>query len=238
MVLNNNAEEILETLWTELVVDKKKSCDGTALKQDTAFKQLVEKGYVSVVSDKVMLTEKGIEEARECVRRHRLAERLLVDVFELKKELVHETGCEFEHLLHKGLNESVCTLLGHPRFCPHGKPIPEGHCCREAHAEVAKLILPLSEMEPNSKAQVAYLHTHDKETLPKLTAMGILPGTEIVLLQRFPTIVFQSGKAQFAVDDKLASHVYVRRTQHKRKTDASHRRWRFLLGKIKHGGKT
>jgi DtxR family transcriptional regulator, Mn-dependent transcriptional regulator len=69
----------------------------------------------------------------------------------------------------------------------------------------------------NQKAQVAYLHTHERATLEKLMAIGALPGTDLVLLQRFPTFVFQMGKSQFAVDETLASHLYVRRLQQGKK---------------------
>ncbi len=210
MILTEKAEEILETLWTELVEKSRKSCEATLLRQDPALRDLVKHGYVNVEADKVTLTEKGTEEARDCVRRHRLAERLFADVLDVKGSVVHEGGCAFEHLLHKGLDENVCTLLGHPRFCPHGRPIPEGRCCVEARAKMARAVLPLSELEVSRKAQVAYLHTQDREALHKLMAIGLLPGTDIVLLRRSPTIVFQMGKSQFAVDKELASNVYVR----------------------------
>ena len=210
MALTEKAEEILEALWTELVENKKKSCDATLLRQDIALKELVRHGDLNVEVNKVTLTERGLEEARDCVRRHRLAERLLVDVLDLKKNQIHEAGCAFEHLLHKGLDESVCTLLGHPRFCPHGKPIPTGRCCRDSRYATGKAVLPLAELEVNQKAQVAYLHTHEREILEKLMALGALPGTDIVLLQRFPSFVFQMGRSQFAIDETLASHIYVR----------------------------
>jgi len=113
-------------------------------------------------------------------------------------------------LLHKGLDENVCTLLGHPRTCPHGKPIPEGECCKRAEKAPSKIIMPLSELKAHTKAKVAYLQTHDNAMLQKIIAMGILPGTEITLIQRFPSYVFQAGKSQFAIDKELASHVHVR----------------------------
>lgn len=210
MQLSDRAEEILERLWTELIDDKKKSGDATVFKDDEAFKALQAQGLVNVVSNRVTLTEKGTQEARDCVRRHRLAERLLADVLALKKPLIHGVGCAFEHLLHKGLDENVCTLLGHPRFCPHGRPIPEGHCCKESRWLADKAVLPLSDLRTKQKAHVAYLHTHDRESLQKLMAIGVLPGSEIVLLQRFPILVFQMGKSQFAIDSALADHVYVR----------------------------
>lgn len=211
MKLTDKAEEILETLWIELVEKKKEKCDATLVKRDEALYELIRGGHARVTNDKIALTVKGTEAARQCIRRHRLAERLMVDVLDLKKGLVHETSCNFEHFLHKGIDENICTLLGHPKTCPHGRPIPEGRCCKEARKQVAKLIVPLSELEVNRSAVIAYLHTHDREALRKLIAMGALPQTEVVLLQRFPTVLFQLGKSQFAVDDELASHIFVRR---------------------------
>ncbi len=43
--------------------------------------------------------------------------------------LIHEVGCKFEHLLLEDVEASVCTLLGHPKICPYGKPIPSGKYC-------------------------------------------------------------------------------------------------------------
>jgi DtxR family Mn-dependent transcriptional regulator len=49
----------------------------------------------------------------------------MIDVFDLKMSLMEETACQFERLLHQEVEKSICTLLGHPRACPHGKPIPQ-----------------------------------------------------------------------------------------------------------------
>lgn len=210
MQLTDRAEEILETLWTELVEQKKESCDVSILKDDESLKELVGLDYVEIKDNQIHLTDKGKEEARDCVRRHRLAERLLVDVLDFKKELVHKTSCKFEHLLHEGLDESICTLLGHPKTCPHGRPIPEGNCCRDVKRTPQKLIMPLTELEVNKKAKVSYLQTQDHDRLQKIIAMNALPNTEIILIQKFPSYVFQIGKSQFAIDKELASNIYVR----------------------------
>jgi DtxR family Mn-dependent transcriptional regulator len=211
MRLTENAEEILERLWAELVEGKKHSCDVALLRHENALTELVKHSLVELVSDKATLTRKGKDAARDCVRRHRLAERLLVDLLDMKKSLVHEPGCVFEHILHKGLDENVCTLLGHPRLCPHGREIPEGKCCTESRRQVGKLIIPLPELEVGAHAEVAYLQTRDTESLHKLMAMGILPRTELSLMRKSPTIVFQTGKTQFAIDAELASRIYIRR---------------------------
>lgn len=212
MTLSDRAEEILETLWIELVEHNKGRCDAEILKDNDSLKELVDSGYVTVKGTQVNLSGKGKEEARNCVRRHRLAERLFVDVIDIKKKLVHETSCKFEHLLHKGIDENICTLLGHPKRCPHGRPIPEGSCCKDAKRMPKKLIMPLSELEVNKSVKVSHLHTHNRDILQKLIAMGVLPKTEVLLVQKFPSYVFQIGKSQFAIDKELASCIFVRRT--------------------------
>lgn len=211
MTLSKMAEEILESLWIETIEEGNDYCDIAVLLSDPTLRQLVRDGCVNVSEHKAVLTQQGKEAAAGCVRRHRLAERLLTDVLDLQQPLVHETSCEFEHLLHEGLDDNICTLLGHPRTCPHGKPIPEGPCCREALTQAGKVIVPLTELEQNRKARVAYLHTHNRDALQKLIAVGVLPKTELTLLQQSPSIVLQIGRSQFAIDEELASHVHVRR---------------------------
>lgn len=213
MKLTENAEEILEGLWAEIVEGGKHSCDTSLMRREGALAELVKHGLVEIASGKATLTPRGKDAARDCVRRHRLAERLLVDLLDMKKDLVHEPGCMFEHILHRGLDENVCTLLGHPRRCPHGRAIPEGKCCIESRRQVGKLIIPLPELETGAHAEVAYLQTRNAGSLQKLMAMGILPRTELTLMRTTPTIVFQTGKTQFAVDEELASQILVRRTK-------------------------
>lgn len=210
MPLTDRAEEILETLWMELIENEKEKCDVSILKDDDSLKDLLNLGYGKIEENQITLTSKGREEAKNCIRRHRLAERLLVDVLSFKGELVHETSCRFEHILHKGLDENICTLLGHPKTCPHGKPIPEGSCCRDLKREPKKLIMPLTHLDVNKRARISYLQTQERNALQKMIAMGALPKTEITLIQRFPSYVFQIGKSQFTVDKELASCIYVR----------------------------
>lgn len=211
MVLSDKAEEILETLWIETEEHKKKSCDASLLLRDDAIlKELLNFTLIELRDNQVFLTHKGKEEARNCVRRHRLAERLLADVFDLKKNILHETSCKFEHLLHKGLDENICTLLGHPNTCPHGMPIPEGDCCKDIKRHPTKLVMPLIELEINKKAVISHLHTKERSSLQRLIAMGALPKADIKLLHKFPSYVFQIGKSQFAIDKKLASSIYVK----------------------------
>jgi DtxR family Mn-dependent transcriptional regulator len=207
MELIDRAEEILETLWVE-IVEHKKAPDIMLLKDDTAFKKLLEEEYLSL-EGKQLLTAKGVNEGRLCVRRHRLAERLLVDVLHVKAGLVHETGCKLEHILHKGLEDNICILLGHPKSCPHGRPIPQGKCCKSRKRKLESLVMPLSELRKGQRGQIAYIHTTDRKMLKKIMAMGALPGLSITLNQRFPSYVFQIGESRFAVDKNVADQIQV-----------------------------
>ena len=211
MSLSDRAEEILEGLWTHSNEEKKAPVDLDVItKSETAIEELKSLRYIKLADDKIMLTELGRSEGRRIVRRHRLAERLFTDVLDIKKKLVHPVSCQFEHLLHEGIDENICILLGHPKTCPHGRPIPEGECCRKSKEAIGKIVSQLIDLKRAQRGKVAYIHTKDPQKLQKLMAMGVLPGMAISLVQKFPSYVFQVGQSQFAVDKELADCVFVR----------------------------
>ena len=211
MELKEQAEELLETLWIHTEEKKEDSLSLDDLgRMKKPVEQLLEAGYISVSGDRVMLTSKGQPEARNVVRRHRLAERLLADVLGTGDMLIHEKACKFEHLLDRGLDESICSLLGHPKVCPHGKPIPPGRCCQQERVPAQKIVSPLSQIAQGKTGKVAYIYAPESSQLQKLMSMGILPGAPIILIQSFPSYVFQVGQTQFAVDREIADAIYVR----------------------------
>lgn len=210
MKLSERAEEILETLWSGIVESRKGSLSLGLAEREEAVSELIEGGYIDVSAGEVVLKKKGKEEGQSVVRRHRLAERLLVDVLDVKKGMTHEMGCKFEHLLRAGIDENVCTLLGHPKMCPHGKPIPPGRCCEKSVRAAAQVVRPLKEMAVKERGSIAYLATNDELRLHKLMAMGALPGLRISMIQKFPSYVFQIGQSQFAIDKEMADGIYVR----------------------------
>lgn len=213
-MLSEHAEEILEVLWIQTEEEGKKCLGLGASKDEPAIEELVKLGYIRRDQDHIHLLEKGRLYALACVRRHRLSERLMVDVFDITKDMMNEASCKFEHILHKGLEDNVCTLLGHPEICPHGKPIPPGKCCIERKdKKISKFVAPLSDLDVKDMGQIAYLHTKDTPQMQKLMNIGALPGASITLLQAFPSYVFQLGQSQFAIDKTLASSIYVRLTK-------------------------
>jgi len=214
MIFSEAIEEVLEALWMEMELKPDGLVKLSSLRSvpDTAMlKEMIDAGILEMSEhEHIKITKKGLLYARDAVRRHRLAERLMTDVFAVKSSLIHETACQFEHHLHKGIDENVCTLLGHPKSCPHGRPIPPGRCCEENARVFAPIVSTLSNLKPGQGGHVAYLHTADPKRAQMLISMGVVPGASIKLLAGFPSYLFQLGEGQFAVDAILAGEIYVR----------------------------
>lgn len=214
MKLSAKAEEILEGLWVATVEGQDNAALLTNLKigpEDEGLKELERRAFIEVRGDRVYLRPEGRPDAQMTVRRHRLAERLMMDIFDLKGAKGNAKACEFEHLLHQGVDTKICTLLNHPTTCPHGKPIPPGRCCEEARATGAVGVVALTEVKPGEKAEIAYLATADSKKMQKLMSMGVLPGNTLQLGRSYPSYIFKVGNSEFAVDEELAREIFVRK---------------------------
>jgi DtxR family Mn-dependent transcriptional regulator len=166
---------------------------------------------VIISDDKIRFTDKGYSMAKGLIRRHRLAERLFTDVFELKGDLVHTDACKMEHILSEELTDSVCTFLGHPPTCPHGKPIPRGECCKKYKVEVEPVVMRLSDFEVGSKGRIVFIVPAESSRLGRLNSIGITAGSIIRLLQRTPSYVIQIDETTIAIDPEIAKDIYVKK---------------------------
>jgi DtxR family transcriptional regulator, Mn-dependent transcriptional regulator len=88
------------------------------------LERLVDEGYVTREGRRLHLTESGRALAEKVVRKHRLAERLLVDVIGLEWHKVHREAGRWEHVISDDVEARLVELLGDPATCPHGNPIP------------------------------------------------------------------------------------------------------------------
>jgi len=212
-MISEKAQEVLESIWSirdekgeKVTLESLNKKEG-----DAPIKELLKKKMIEIIEEKVIkLTPEGERGARDAVRRHRLAERLLADVLDVGEHLIHETACQFEHHLHRGIDDNICTLLGHPKLCPHGKQIPSGKCCESKEPRLIKIVSPLSSLAPGQEGRIAYIQASDQKKLQKMMAMGVLPGQSISLLQSFPSYLFKVGNSQFAVDETIADEIFVR----------------------------
>lgn len=89
------------------------------------IKRMVTEGYVTIEGTRdVKLTDKGREFAEALVRRHRLAERMLVDILGIDWHLCHEQAEDWEKVMTPEVEEAILAKLEGDPTCPHGNPIP------------------------------------------------------------------------------------------------------------------
>jgi len=173
------------------------------------LEELQGKQLVDLNGTDVVLTATGQAVADQILRRKRLSERLLKDVLGVKDELIEPAVCQWEHILSREIANSICTLLGHPRQSPRHLPIPAGECCKKAATAVTPVVSTLTKIQPGERAKVAYLMVKQYPELDRLLSMGLVPGTEIEVIQRFPTYVLQVNESQLAFDEAIAEGVFV-----------------------------
>ena len=214
MKLSEKAEEVLEATWVAVEEEGHAFLDPDTMgfpADDPAYKELTGQALIEIRKGMVYFRPEGREEGKITIRRHRLAERLMMDVLNIRGDEGEYKACQFEHLLNEGADVKVCTMLNHPSTCPHGKPIPPGACCDEARAQGDLGIVPLTEFKSGQEGEIAYILTEDNKKMQKLMAMGVLPGNKITLVQSFPSYIFRVGYSEFAIDTNLAREIFVRK---------------------------
>jgi DtxR family transcriptional regulator, Mn-dependent transcriptional regulator len=132
--------------------------------------RLEDDGYVTRDADKTLtFTDSGREHAAQIVRRHRLIERFLTDVFEIPWDQVHEEAERLEHWMSPVVEERMLRAIGDSKTCPHGHPIFEGE--REAG-------VPLADVEQGAKVRVLRFENEAEDLLHYLKDSGLHPGLE------------------------------------------------------------
>lgn len=214
-MLQERIDEALELLWVleeegkpELKRFKLSSEDEDI---NTVIEKMIYESLVRIDGDSIHFTDAGKKKAKGLIRRHRLAERLFTDVFDLKGEIIHEDACRMEHILSQELTDSVCTFLGHPPSCPHGKPIPRGECCKKYRVNVAPVVTRLGDFEVGQKGKIVFIVSSDPRRLNRLNSIGIIAGGEIKLLQKRPSIVVRIDETTVALDPDIAKEIHVKR---------------------------
>lgn len=214
MKLSKDSEEVLQALFSMEEEKASPAPEDAILKRagvpSEALQEATDAGLVVKGDGGFALADNGRTAAAVLARRHRLAERLLHDVLRIADEATETTACEFEHFLETEVVESICTLLGHPRACPHGKPIPPGNCCNGGRRDVGPVVERLSEFSTGDSGTVAYVHTTNPGRLDRLASFGLVPGTEIHVHQTWPSVVVTLGETELAFDKETAQDIFVR----------------------------
>lgn len=199
-------DEALETMWELQEHGEVWLRDVVAeLGNEEKIRQMQKDSLISIEEGGIIFTDAGKQRARDIIRRHRLAERLFVDVFDLKD--FEADACLVEHAISPGVEEAICTLLGHPPLCPHGKSIPKGRCCALYTRKVKPLVQSLRDVEVGKSAKVLFINA---PAMDRLAAMGLVPGADITLNQKMPSYVVEIGATTMAIDEDIAKGIYVK----------------------------
>jgi DtxR family Mn-dependent transcriptional regulator len=209
-------DEVLETIWRfeergrctlENVKNEHDQAIGYVV-DDEVLSELEKNGLVTINGTEIALTGGGKAHAMPIIRRHRIAERLLVDVLGMPFDEIEESACEYEHTLAPGLTEAICTLLGHPKECPHGSPIPEGDCCKRSESSVESFVKPLTALEIGDEVRISFIRKDDPVLMGKLVSFGVSPGKILKIRQKFPAYVIQIENTQIALEQDIAADIY------------------------------
>ena len=148
---------------------------GTSLPSVSAMiRRMTREKLVTTSSDKeISLTKAGLTEAESILRRHRLAERLAVDVLKVDLKRAHEEAHRLEHAFSPYLESRVVDILDHPTTCPFGHPIPGSNYVPN------RFSVSLNKAKVSHDYLVDMLPEDDMELLGYFVDNDFLPGARI-----------------------------------------------------------
>ena len=215
--LSEKHEEILESIWKAAELKKHSPADILAkcavdfTEDDLQF--LDQQQLIKRSKNKIVFAGAGKKIAEKIIRRHRIAEVLLATLLRLKSAEMERIACEVEHSLVPEVEEAICTLLGHPEFCPDGKPIPRGACCETGVKTVSDTVVSLAELRAGEKGKITYIKPANYASLEQLISFGVSPGTVVELMQKTPVYCIKFENTELALDKGIIENIYVWKTQ-------------------------
>ena len=171
--------------------------------------RLVADGYITRHRHEITLTRKGQAVAHSVIRKHRLAERLLVDIIGLPWYLVHAEAGRWEHVISDEVEERLVDLLGDPGTCPHGNPIPgSANASRQAGQ------LRLAEVAAGQTVLLTRLDEGvelDTSALRYLEDAGFIPGRAAIVRTKAPdgTLMLDVDGTSLALGAELCRKLFV-----------------------------
>jgi len=129
----------------------------------------------------VKLTEKGKQTALLVIKKHRLAERLLHDLLQMKWDVIHDVACKLEHGITQNMIAPLEKVLNNPRTCPHGNPIPQ-----KSGENFEEKSNPLIGLKLGAQGRIVKIIEENGELLRYLSELGLIPGELVKVLEKAP----------------------------------------------------
>ena len=179
-------------------------------------------GLLTVADDRHLeLTAEGRNRATSVMRKHRLAERLLVDVIGLEWEQVHNEACRWEHVMSEAVERKLVALLGNPTTSPYGNPIPglDELGIGEGALPIEPDLVRLDEVARRGGGtvevrRIAENVQEDPALMADLHKVDAVPGNVVqvaALARAGHPVVLSGGGATVEVDGMVAHAVLARR---------------------------
>jgi DtxR family Mn-dependent transcriptional regulator len=153
------------------------------------------------------LSERGRAIAVDVLRRHRLSERLLTDILHVGWDEAHREACRLEHGLTETVVRKLDDVLGHPKTCPHGNPIPS--LTGETVGDEAE---PLTSLRPPATGVIVKISGEETALLRYLDTLDLRPGTRLSVVETAPfngPITVQVDDALHALGRTVASKLWI-----------------------------
>ena len=173
------------------------------------LKRLATMGLVDYNSYKgVLLSTAGEKIALEIIRFHRLLETYLKEMLGFPLDKVHEEACRLEHFISEEFIEKITSLLGDPKFDPHGHPIPtkDGQISHEEEN-------PLPKVDIGRNYLITRLSDSDPKLLAYLEEMKLVPNMKLSLIDKDPfngPIKIIYNNIEKIIGYEVASNIYVK----------------------------
>ena len=212
-MLTEKQEEILESIWSvgdrqhNTIEAVKKRCTVDFTEVD--LEDMERQELITRDQDEIHLANKGKSIAEIIIRRHRLAEILVSSILKLKQSDMEDIACKVEHSLLPEVEESICTLLGHPEFCPDGKRIPPGRCCSGKRKAIDSSVVSLKELSPGESGKITYIKPDNHSSFHQLISFGLHPGVVVTVHRKNPAFCIKFENTELALDDNVAGNIYV-----------------------------
>jgi DtxR family Mn-dependent transcriptional regulator len=176
-------------------------------------------GLLHVAGDRhLQLSDAGRHQAIAVMRKHRLAERLLVDIIGLDWEDVHIEACRWEHVMSDAVERRIVALLQKPLVCPHGNPIPGldelglPFAATDDHAGL--ITISAAVLAGASEVVVERISEQlqpDAALMHRLDTAGMRPGSRLRAAAAPTGVeVWTGGNEPTLIDRAVAEHVFVR----------------------------
>jgi DtxR family Mn-dependent transcriptional regulator len=232
--LSENIEEYLEVLYklgkgdhlvnTSQISENLKIAPGSVTPM---LKKLDKLGYVTYSPYKgAILTKTGLKKAKSVTRKHRLLEKFLHDILQIRKDKVHDQACDMEHTLSDDAERALCHLLERPDECPDDEELIPAcdfsfktceECMERKNEEIEQVgtrkenLISIVDLKEHQTGKVLFIRG-DYKVIRRLMDMGITLGAKLSMMKIAPfkgPVEIAVRGSQLALGRDIANNVFV-----------------------------